>query len=268
MVDLCRKALKEVRRKHAGYSEKDIDRYRTAFEVYDEDGSGDIERHELTNLLTDLGIPMRDKKEQQQMLEKLDVARNMAIQAGVEEELIGVMGDPSVTFNVLLFLVRMLATAADHAEVDRDREIMEKTQFTPKEAEEFREIFFKWAKKASALDSGQDAPDEKGDTKAGLITDKSGSNDADVGRTQLLTQDGLRRVVRSLGLTMSQQDRKDLDDRIEMGPTEKDNPGKYGFFEFLIFMRWMLDLNFGHINETLALQAVAQSDAPRSDAPA
>ena len=29
-------------------------------------------------------------------------------------------GDPSVTFSVLLFLLRMMATAADNREVDRD----------------------------------------------------------------------------------------------------------------------------------------------------
>jgi len=251
VLDQVRKALMEIRRKNAGYSDEDVDKYAKAFAVYDEDGNGDIEKHELTNLLNDLGIPMRSQNEQQAMLQKLDVARIATKEAGVDDELIGVMGDPSVTFSVLLFLVRMLATAADHAEVDRDREIQEKTGFSPKEAEEFREIFTFWAVKAGALDAGQEAPQEE--TRASLMG--SGPNGKDDGSQRLLTQDGMRRVVRSLGLTMTPEDKSLLDDRLLAGPHDKDSAGKYGFFEFLLFMRWMMDTDFASMNETVALTA-------------
>lgn len=256
LMDILRKDLMEVRRKNAGYSDTELDRYKKAFEVYDEDGNGDIERHELTNLLVDLGIPMRSKQEQQQMLKALDVARNDARVAGVEEELLGNMGDPAVTFNVMLFLVRALLTAADHAEVDRDRQIMDKTKFTPKEAEEFREIFSFWAEKAAALDDGKAAPEEApaGSPGKGLMT-PSGGDSSEAPRIHLLTEDGMKRVVRSLGLIMTPQERHELDEKLKEGPTDKENPGKYGFFEFLVFMRWMLDTNFAHINEAVCVDS-------------
>merc|ERR1719375_716612 len=64
VLDFCRKASSETRRKMAGYSDEEIKKYREAFAVYDEDSSGDIEKHELTKLLLDLGISMRTKAEQ------------------------------------------------------------------------------------------------------------------------------------------------------------------------------------------------------------
>merc|ERR1711871_1590084 len=150
------------------------------------------------------------------MLKKLDQARIAAREAGVDEGDIGNMGDPSVTFNVLLFLVRMLATAADHAEVDRDRMIQDQTGFTPKEAEEFREVFVYWGVKAVALDAGQEAPEEE--KKSATLL--GGKDPVMEDSQKLLTQDGMKRIVRSLGLHMSPEDKVNLDDRIAAGPHE------------------------------------------------
>lgn len=255
VLDICRKQLSEMRRKMAGYSDEEVNKYSKAFKIYDEDGSGDIEKHELTNLLNDLGIPMRSKAEQKAMLAKLDVARARAKTAGVEEELLGEMGDPSVTFSVLLFLVRMLSTAADQAEVDRDRKITESTHFSLKEAQDFREIFVFWCNKSAALNNAQEAPDVS--EKKGALGGKDAPDEQ--ARNLLMNPDGCRRVVKSLGLQMSPQDRKELDERLEKGPTSPEAPGKYGFFEFLLFMRWVLDNNFGNLHETCAMAAGGSS---------
>jgi Ca2+-binding EF-hand superfamily protein len=251
ICDNCRKSTVALRRTHAGYSEKEVEDYRKAFVVYDEDGSGDVEKEELTKLLSDLNIPLRSRAEQKAMLDKLDIARQRAKEHGVEEEDIGEWGVAAVTFHVLLFLVRMLQTAADHAEVDRDKMIMEKTHFTPKEAEEFREIFTFWSVKAAALDEGGEAPDQI-DSQATGVSGGGGNELATQARNQHLTPSGMSRVVRSLGLHMNQQEKREMEDRIEAGPTCQENPGKYGFFEFLLFMRWMMDTNFAHINEMTA----------------
>jgi len=262
VIDHCRKGLRLLRVKHAGYSDEEVESFKAAFDIYDEDHNGDIERHELTKLLTDLGVPMRTKQQQAEMLEKLDLAREQAREAGVEEFRLGNAGDPKVRFHVLLFLVRMLAKAADSQEVDRDQEIMEKTKFTPKEAEEFREIFSFWAAKSAALDAGNEAPQVQeiaARSISMLQTPKEAEEEA--ARNQLMTKDGMRRVVRSLGLQMTPSDSSMLKNRLEMGPEDKDNPGKYGFFEFLIFMRWMLDTNFCHINEKTALDAERANNA-------
>merc|ERR1719238_460020 len=116
---------------------------------------------------------------------------------------------------------------------------MEKTKFTPQEAEEFREIFSYWAVRAAALDAGQEAPkaEKPGSPLAGATRE---SKSEDLARNLLLTHDGMVRVIRSLGITMSQTERRELDDKLDQGPFDEENPGKYGFLEFLIFMRWML----------------------------
>jgi calmodulin len=248
VLDGVRKALMVVRRMNAGYSDEDVEKYLKDFNRYDEDHNGDIEKHELTNLLDDLGIPMRSKSEQQAMLEKLDEARIHAREAGVGAELINKMGSPSVKFGELLFLVRMLDTAKDYAEVDRDRDIMEKTGFTPKEAEDFREIFIFWAAKAAALDSGNEAVELPPDVDKSLAMLNSGmDSQAAASSSTNLSKDGLRRVVRSLGLHPSDEEKELLDTKINDGQDPKS--GKYGFFEFLMFMRWMMDSNFAHIKE-------------------
>jgi len=264
VVDICRKALQFERRKCAGYSDQEVKKYLKAFRIYDENENDEIERHELTKLLDDLGIPMVRKEDQQAMLEKLDIARRKARGCGVPDVEVGQMGSPSVTFHVLLFLVRMLHTAADHAEVEKDKSVMAATKFTPKEAEDFREIFTYWVKTSAALDGAPQQPKEATDALAlvasGSVT-AGAKAAADVTKNLLsLTKDGMIRVVRSLGLNMSPEDKKDLDFKLDHGPFDKDRPGRFGFFEFLVFMRWMLDRNFARINETMA-QAAAAADS-------
>jgi len=246
VMDMCRKALQLVRRTFAAYSDKEVQKYQKAFDVYDEDGSGDVEKMELTNLLRDVGIQMNTKEQQEAMLEQLDVARSNAIKCGVDKKQLGNMGDPSVTFTTLLFLLRMLHTTADIAEVDATNKMLEQTRFTPKEAEEFRGIFNFWSQTSAALEGGLGSSEEAGD----LCEENA--------KKQYLTKDGINRVVRSLGLPgITTQDKRDLDERIAAGPFSTLRPGKFGFFEFLLFMRWMLDTNFGHINEAMAEAAAA-----------
>lgn len=265
VVDICRKVLQFERRQCAGYSDQEVRKYKKAFHIYDENDNMEIERNELTKLLDDLGIPMVRKEDQQAMLEKLDIARRKARGCGVPDEHIGNMGDASVTFHVLLFLVRMLHTAADFAEVEKDKSVMLATKFTPKEAEDFREIFAYWVKKSAELDGGLNQPTNATDALSLVASGSAtaGTKAAAEIKKSLpcLTKDGMMRVVRSLGLNMSQEDRKDLDFKLDHGPFDKERPGRFGFFEFLMFMRWMLDRNFARINETMAQVAAAAENA-------
>ena len=138
-------------------------------------------------------------------------------------------------------------------------------KFTPKEAEDFREIFAYWVKKSAELDGGPNQPTDATDALSLVASGSAtaGTKAAAEIKKSLpcLTKDGMMCVVRSLGLNMSQEDRKDLDFKLDHGPFDKERPGRFGFFEFLMFMRWMLDRNFARINETMAQVAAAAENA-------
>jgi Ca2+-binding EF-hand superfamily protein len=252
IMDECRRALIVIRRMHAGYAEQEVKKFREAFEVYDQDSSGDIDRHELTDFLRDIGIPMRTKEDQKEMLVKLEIAQGHARAAGVEAEAVGPnSGIPTVSFPAMLFLLRMLHSAKDEKEVERDNDIKEKTNFSSKEIADFREVFSFWAIKAAELDGGSGTA-SKSPLKEGGPTELGNEHEEEVARDQFLALSGMYRVVRSLGMILNPQEQSDMANKLEAISRVDSSgltPGKYGFFQFLICMRWMMDINFARINE-------------------
>jgi len=262
IVDHSRRASMAVRRMRAGFSDEEVERYAKAFAVYDEDGNGDIERHELTKLLQDLDIPMRTVDDQKGMLAMLDSAREAAQRAGVEESLIGSMGSPAITFHTLLHLVRMMKRADDKKEVDRDNDLMQKLNFAPKEVIEFQDVFEFWAKqpavhaqtdKKGGQADMENVQPQQHTTKAGAIAK------AESDGVTFLTDEGVGRVVRSLGLALTKEQKLQLEDKVkEVG----DEEARVFFPAFLSMMRWMLDENFGGVNDAVA-GAAAPSSPPQ-----
>lgn len=202
------------------------------------------------------------------MLGKMDIARDKARAAGVVEDLVGTNGEPSLTFHSFLFLVRMIHRVADHAEVDRDAMMVQRTGFTQTEITEFHEIFSFWAKKVAKLEA--DAmlrEDEDNDmmemTSSPTLTDLMKKDHAEEG-SEYLSLDGMQRVVRSLGLHMNHDEKKVLIDKI--GNLPRSNSRKFEFLEFLLLMRWMLDTNFSTINAVLrphASQAATETEGSK-----
>merc|ERR1719506_343340 len=259
ILDHCRKALVALRRTHAFFSKEDIKKYRKAFNAYDIDGSGDIEKLELSKLLQDLGVPMGTKKDQQDMFVKLDIAREKARAAGVEEHLVGNNGDPALTFHPFLFLLRMVHRVSDESEVDRDTMMSHQTKFSQAEINQFREFFTFWAAKVAAFERATtmdaEADDEQQPVLSALLS-KDGAEEQS--RNMSLSIDGMQRVVRSLGLHMNQSEKKMLYDHIDNLP--RVDQKKFEFFEFLLLMRWMLDVNFAEIHSVLRRQAEVETD--------
>merc|ERR1712176_592779 len=77
-VDQSRRAHATSRRKKVGFSYKEIEVFREVFMRYDLDGSGSIEREELTHLIRDLELPWRTTEDQRNLLTRIERARASA----------------------------------------------------------------------------------------------------------------------------------------------------------------------------------------------
>jgi len=238
---------------------EEVEKFREAFDVYDNNGNGEIEKNELIPLLGDLDFRMNTKSDQKEMLRQMDAARAKARASGLGEKFVGSDGEPSLTFHSFVFLLRMVQKGADNADVDHDAMMLKTTNFTQAEINDFREIFGYWAEKVRALEQearlrrsslDADVTDQPRELRRRLTMAVGiDHHDHSSVRHQYLSFDGMLRVVRSLGIHMNHDERKALQDAVTDLP--RADHRKFEFFEFLLLMRWMLDRNFAQINSVL-----------------
>lgn len=125
-VDLAteiRAVARERMRQNAGFTAKEVTEYKTKFQVYDADGTGDIAGLELRHLLEDI-FP--------------DSARNVDQRTRIEKILKEVDQDGSGSLDFADFL-RLMRHYADDCENEELKNANEK--FTEEEAQQFKEIF-------------------------------------------------------------------------------------------------------------------------------
>jgi len=175
------------------------------------------------------------------------------------QDLIGDMGVASITFWPMVHFIRQMVTEEDTVEVDREEAAEKEVKFTPKEVIAFREIFTNWAELSddtslkAALGSAPAsawAADGEGEEEhlnklrtASTMSKLGASQAADDGKW--LSGDGIRRIVRSLGLSLSNESRAALEQKVNK--FDLDDRGRIDFPDFLRLMRWMLDTNFAQI---------------------
>mmetsp|Transcript_11806 Transcript_11806/g.26777 ORF Transcript_11806/g.26777 Transcript_11806/m.26777 type:complete len:1065 (+) Transcript_11806:68-3262(+) len=231
MIDKYRRTLVEERRMQAGYTRKEVNRFRAMFDEYDADGNNTVEREELVPLLRDLNIPMSTVQDQQKMLVIVDEARAAAVLAGAPlEDEIDAEGVPQVSFWTLVHLVRKLHNEGEQQELAREEEAVKETRFSKKEVAEFRNIFRGWARHHCASDY----------TVAGMLTGNSPS--------RLSTED-VQRFLRNVGINMRRKQEQTIENKI--AELEGDTHGLLSFPTFLRLVRWMLDKDFGMIHRCL-----------------
>mmetsp|Transcript_62619 Transcript_62619/g.115082 ORF Transcript_62619/g.115082 Transcript_62619/m.115082 type:complete len:992 (-) Transcript_62619:47-3022(-) len=228
-------------RRRAGFSTQEIDKFKRLFATYDADSSGLIDAKEVSALLTDLGYKMGTKEERDNVLVQLDKARSAASSVGVDD--VGEEGG-AVSFWVLVQLLRVLYNRDDKRVLDREAHAAEQSRFSTGEIEEFREVFMSWWARDKVFE----------DEAATLVPGASvGGGEEDVGTdVKELSKDGMRRLLRSLGMALSADQRQALEGKIlELGTPS----GRVDFATFLRLMRWMLDCNFADINKAAAKAA-------------
>merc|ERR1712048_517095 len=121
---------------------------------------------------------------------------------------------------------RMLKREHEHDEEERMGRLMQELQFSEPEVEQFR-IIFRQAVKREQEKAAEISTDGKKEPAQGL------------------TRESVRRLVRSLGVSLSPETTGILLNKL----ADLDNNGVLDFLGFLRLMKWLVDTNFAGVND-------------------
>eukprot|EP00435_Cladocopium_sp_Y103_P049660 s518_g15.t1 len=200
-------------KKFAGYSQMEVEGLRHVFDGFDVKKTGLLRQTEATELLKTLGIEVRSVEERLLLSDQIARACDAAREAGAQ----GVV-DQHVNFWVFLQLFRSMRRKQDEENERRLMTVSEEAKFNSQEVSQFQEVF------DHAFIS----------FVGGHVT----SSDQ-----KLIPRTGIYKLLRSMGLRVEGRDRQALDEEIS-------NLNKDGldFPNFLLLMRWMVDVDFGQIS--------------------
>jgi len=232
IVDMCREKKVAKQKRCAGFSDDDLAKFQTLFNTYDGDKSGEIDAKEISGLVGSLGFAMGTKEERETVLTEIDNARDLAAEMGVEN--VGKKGGSPVNFWVMIQMLRVMYRKDDNEKLKRETTAVEETKFSTAEIDSFREIFVSWYEKDKAFEL------EK-------IRNAGGKETGEEVETKELTKDCMRRLLQSLGVTVTPEQRKKLERKID----DQTQTGKLDFADFLRIMRWMLDTDFAGLARKL-----------------
>eukprot|EP00929_Paragymnodinium_shiwhaense_P037449 TRINITY_DN19953_c0_g2_i1.p1 TRINITY_DN19953_c0_g2~~TRINITY_DN19953_c0_g2_i1.p1 ORF type:complete len:1226 (+),score=249.65 TRINITY_DN19953_c0_g2_i1:110-3787(+) len=218
------------RRKRAGFSRAEVEGFRSLFRHYDDDGNGYLDAQEMAAFLKDVGMAPRTRAEQQDIVSWFDKAREEArlvLGASVEK----IPGNGMITFHELVQLMRLIRKRQDSEEEEEIAKISAESSLLPEEVESFREVFVSWR--------GRDCRD-----------DEDGMD-----RVDTLSPQGLRQMLQSLGVTVSNRQQDALTKQIE---ELADRDGRLRFAGFLRLMWWLMESDFAGINRRAAELVIVQ----------
>mmetsp|Transcript_106574 Transcript_106574/g.339959 ORF Transcript_106574/g.339959 Transcript_106574/m.339959 type:complete len:965 (-) Transcript_106574:61-2955(-) len=237
IVDSCRSSFVAKERKKAGFSDVELEEFEALFHRFDKDHSKTIDNKELQGILKEFGWEPRTREEQQELISKLDMARQLAREAGVDDE--SENGSPDVKFWAFVQLIRMLRTDEDKAEEKKVLKVMQELRFSEGETEEFRQVFRSWVRRATELAGEKEAVGKGASTAA-----------------ETIGRDGVHRLVRSLGISINPANKDVLDQRVSsLDEQGRQETARLDFCSFLRLMRWLLDSDFAGINDAAAKHA-------------
>jgi len=242
--DERRAARVAARRRLAGFVEEEVEEFQEIFDRYDRDGSGDIDSKELRSLLRDLGMECRTRAEQRALMGQLDAAQTAAREAGAVP--VGRQGDGGVGFWVLVQLMRILRSRKDESTEAHEAEVVGELGFSPAEVTEFREVFLDWTRRGGLRAKETDVDGAVGSIPGRRVSFNLGSEDQE----DRLSKHGFHRLLRSLGVSISQREKKELEEKL--ADVDMDDRGCLSFLGFLRMMRWLLDSDFAGVNRAAA----------------
>uniref|UniRef100_A0A7S1RME9 EF-hand domain-containing protein n=1 Tax=Alexandrium catenella TaxID=2925 RepID=A0A7S1RME9_ALECA len=232
-IDQCREAKVAKQRKKAGFSTEELENFKSLFEMFDKDSSSHIDNNELIALLKFFNWQPRTKEGQQVLMEKLDIARARAREAGIED--VGEYGSCDVKFWTFVQLARMLKRETEQAEEQMNAEVVKELNLSDKECEQFRGIFQGaiTREKEKAKEAGLQAMSER--------VPEYG-----------LKGEAVRTLVRSLGVQLTTR----VDDKLADKLADLEEEDRVlTFVGFLRLMVWMVETNFAGINDAAAKYA-------------
>jgi len=211
VVDSCRSELVARERKKAGFTDERIAELRIVFDNFDHDHNGEIDSGELLDVLTEFGWNPKDPQEQAELLLKLQVAKDQARAAGVHAS------HDSIEFWTFVQLSRMLETEHEQAEEELMNRLMAELHFSSKEVDDFRQIFM--------------------NKKHELVTESQAAKPVSLKETNGLPRDDVRRLVRSLGISLIGENKAKLDAKLKTVGCDESTP--LDFPGFLRLMHWL-----------------------------
>lgn len=212
-------------RRNAGFDEEDIVKYKGLFAVHDPDNTGEVQAKSIGPLLKHLGFSLNTAADRAHVLSEIDKARDAAHFAGVDK--VGEKGSGTINFWVFLQLLRALSSQGDKAELEREAAAVKETGFTRTETVQFRDSFQDWIKKEEEYKESLLGPE--------------GQSDLQLEPCKEISKDGIKRLLKSVGVQLSPELRQRLEKKLD----ELSPEGLFDFADFLRLMRWMLDTNFG-----------------------
>lgn len=221
ITDSCREGLIKKQRKKAGFADAEIDSFMEQFNIFDKDRSGEIDPMELQRLLREFSWEPKSKEEQAELVKKLEMARNLAREAGASTSK---EGSTCITFWEFVQLARILHTQHDRAEEDAMTKLMSELNFSQQEVDEFRKIF------RGQTHTGEEyhSPRHKKEHAAAHTSDG-------------IPRDQVRRLVRQLfGVSITPENKGQLDEKLD----EWSENNTMSFTGFLRLMKWVVDTDF------------------------
>eukprot|EP00442_Polarella_glacialis_P058684 CAMPEP_0115089938 /NCGR_PEP_ID=MMETSP0227-20121206/25064_1 /TAXON_ID=89957 /ORGANISM="Polarella glacialis, Strain CCMP 1383" /LENGTH=804 /DNA_ID=CAMNT_0002480853 /DNA_START=52 /DNA_END=2463 /DNA_ORIENTATION=- len=202
-------------KKRAGFGDDELGRFKEVFEHYDSKKTGHLNLTDATALLIELGFNLRTVDEQKELKKSLAQARQLATEANAD------VGDEgTVSFWVIVQLLRALYRKDDQSTELRLSRVAEEAKFSATEVTEFQEVFNGCWERDAVFEEGGGA----------------GSN-----RKRLLSKSSLSRLLRTMGMKLNGEQREMLDNKV----TELCSNENVDFPGFLLIMRWMIETNFG-----------------------
>jgi len=221
IMDDSRRDVVARERKKAGFNDEKIAQFQEMFDHFDKDHGGEIDNKELMELLKEFNWEPTNKEEQKALVKKIQLACERTKEAGVED----VGGEGEIKFWTFIQLCRILETEQETQEEERMEALMRELQFSPREVDEFREVFM--AKTA----------DVQGNAELANQTRKVQPG---------LPRPDVKRLIRSLGVSLTGENRDKLDAQLVVLHCTSD-VAQLDFGGFLRLMRWIMDTNFGGV---------------------
>jgi len=143
IADKTRIYCTDKRMKYAGLKADQVNEYRKMFDGHCRDTHG-LSAQDLSVVLHAMGCPLRTREEQQQLVRKMDEAKDAARRAGIKERELGKEG--RVSWWVFIQLVGWLTDEENYYRFTHEMEVVEETDFNPGQVTRFRLVFEEWAK--------------------------------------------------------------------------------------------------------------------------
>eukprot|EP00930_Biecheleria_cincta_P015447 TRINITY_DN12892_c0_g1_i1.p1 TRINITY_DN12892_c0_g1~~TRINITY_DN12892_c0_g1_i1.p1 ORF type:complete len:1178 (+),score=290.17 TRINITY_DN12892_c0_g1_i1:289-3534(+) len=231
LIDACREEFIAQEKKKAGFTDEELETYKESFENFDKDKSGLIDRMELLQLLKAFNWEPKNKDDRDILVGRLNLARANARDAGVQN--VTKDSDKEFGFWEFIQLARILHTLHDRAREQALTKLMDELKFHAKEVNEFHTIFTMWTKKEQNNGKQKRPEDEEADD-TGEVADPSAS----------VNRDTVRRVMRSLGMSLTPEKKTLLDTKLD----KLEEEGGLRFHGFLRLMKWVIDSDFANMS--------------------